>query len=140
MKYKGQELTEITEPQIFDPPREMVVWDDGNEPTIKYVWGIAPPSANRRYIVATIGNPYQHCAEIPEEPKPRRATNRELARWLAEGNGEYCFGTSSEKRFGSSYGYGCIEQDSEVSNLISVRKWDDTDWHEPDVEYMELEG
>lgn len=26
MKYKGIELKEITEPQIFDPPKKMLVW------------------------------------------------------------------------------------------------------------------
>jgi len=28
MKYKGKELVEITTPQIFDPPQEMLVWND----------------------------------------------------------------------------------------------------------------
>ena len=28
MKYKGIELKEITEPQVFNPPRVMVVWDN----------------------------------------------------------------------------------------------------------------
>ena len=27
MKYKGIELKEITEPQIFNPPKKMLVWD-----------------------------------------------------------------------------------------------------------------
>lgn len=27
MKYKEMDLKEITEPQIFDPPKKMVVWD-----------------------------------------------------------------------------------------------------------------
>lgn len=27
MKYKGIELKEVTEPQLFDPPKKMLVWE-----------------------------------------------------------------------------------------------------------------
>ena len=34
MKYKGIELEEVTEVQLFDPPKEMLLWDNkSNSPT-----------------------------------------------------------------------------------------------------------
>lgn len=75
----------------------------------------------------------------PEEPgKSKPVTNRELARWLAQGNGEYyaydCDGWES---------YRCIEYQYEKDNLtvskVMVRKWEDTEWHEPTREYMGLD-
>lgn len=36
------------------------------------------------YPVITKTGTYRHCAEIPEEPKPRRVTNRELSKWFAK--------------------------------------------------------
>ena len=72
----------------------------------------------------------------PEESKP--VTNRELARWLAQGNGEYyeydCDGWESHR---------CIEYQYEQDNLpvskVMVRKWEDEEWHNPTREYLGLE-
>ena len=90
------------------------------------------------YPVITKTGAYRHCAEIPEEPKPRRATNRELSKWLAKGHGEYsntvCCTTSY-----ITYEYLLDSAESEVSDNILVRKWDDADWHEPTVDYMGIE-
>ena len=90
------------------------------------------------YPVITKTGTYRHCAEIPEEPKPRRATNRELSKWLAKGHDEYtnilCCSTSY-----ITYEYFLDSAESEVSENILVRKWDDNDWHEPTVDYMGIE-
>lgn len=72
----------------------------------------------------------------PEESKP--VTNRELARWLAQGNGEYyeddCDGWESHR---------CIEYQYEQDNLpvskVMVRKWEDEEWHLPTRAYMGLD-
>lgn len=72
----------------------------------------------------------------PEESKP--VTNRELARWLAQGNGEYyeydCDGWESHR---------CLEYQYEQDNLpvsnVMVRKWEDEEWHQPTRDYMGLE-
>lgn len=40
IKYKGMELEEITEPQIFDPPKKMVVADGQNSPRTAIVTAI----------------------------------------------------------------------------------------------------
>ena len=73
--------------------------------------------------------------EIPEEPKPRRATNRELAEWLAKGNGQ----KSGNKGIACiSYSYGHLADDCEIDKTVVVRKWGDAEWHEPTVDYMGL--
>ena len=77
-----------------------------------------------------------HCAEIPEESS-ELATNIQLAEWLAKG-----FGIM--KRFISGYISNRIYfnediENSTVGNGILVRKWDDTEWHEPTREYLGLE-
>ena len=90
------------------------------------------------YPVITKTGTYRHCAEIPEEPKPRRVTNRELSKWLAKGHGEY---TNTQCTASSyiTYAYLFDSEESEVSENILVRKWDDDEWHEPTVDYMGIE-
>ena len=77
-------------------------------------------------------SPYRHCALLPDPPKPRRATNRELARWLAQGNGLMKSGTITS----GNYTYATGDDDHDASLLVKVRKWSDTEWHEPTVEYL----
>ncbi len=136
MKYKGIELTEFTsdKPVVFDPPRKMLCWDYGCKPCEDMVDGYFP---NRSGHVLGSFEIWTHCAEIPEEPKPRLATNRELAKWLAQGNGEWR--NSSPLLPACSTDLIYTEDADPASNLL-VRKWDDTEWHEPTVDYMGLEG
>ena len=132
MKYKGIELEEITEPQIFNPPKPMLVWDNDNGGPVELnVCAIVNREGNR---VITERTDWKHCAKIPEV----LATNRELARWLAEGNGEMrkdtCMATA----------YSFLSYDNSLANnpvcaYIEVRKWDDTEWHKPTREYLGLE-
>lgn len=143
MKYKGIELVEITEPQVFSPPRDMLVVDElDDEPKEKSVVAIIDNGTNHRVIVqegACKFTCYQLCFEIPEEPKPRRATLRELAKWCAQGNGQIQDANQLNCVFtGLDYGPDC--DDRAAPDIYKVRKWDDRDWHEPDVQYMGLEA
>ena len=131
MKYKGIELKEITEPQLFNPPKPMLVWDDDNGGSVELnVCAIVNRNAFR---VVTERSTWRHCAEIPEV----LATHRELSRWLAEGNGEL--------RRDSVNSNCCIyisyppDKANNPVDLWLVRKWDDTDWHKPTREYLGLE-
>lgn len=136
MKYKGIELNEFTseKPVIFDPPKRMLVWDyvDGT-PIKKDVIAFIP---NRYHKVIEQTSIYIHCAEIPEV-MCRRATNRELAKWLAQGNGQYQ--VSGGIRIWAEHPYDIGQDDDACSNFINVRKWCDKEWHEPTLEYLGLE-
>lgn len=72
-------------------------------------------------------------AVLPDPPNPRRATNRELSRWLAQGNGE-CLGSQDDADTAWNYPQEC--SDMELREGAKVRKWEDTEWHEPTVEYL----
>ena len=137
MKYKGIELKQITTSQIVDPPREMIVWSDvlnNKEPKKEIVYAVV--KVGKYYVAITSSLQWGYCAEIPKELKPRQATNRELAKWLATGIGEY------RNQIGlvtNAYTYDESESDIEVCTYFKVRKWDDTDWHAPTVDYMGIE-
>ena len=138
MEYNGIKLTEVTETQIVDPPKKMLVWDHEYGTVLKADVLAIVNGRKYDYPVITTSGLFRHCAEIPEEPKPRRATNRELSKWLSKGHGEYtntvCCTTSY-----ITYEYFLDSAESEVSENILVRKWDDVDWHEPTVDYMGIE-
>ncbi len=140
MKYKGIVLKENTTPQIVDPPREMLVWSDemvkmNKEPQKEIVYAVV--KLGKYYVAITSSLQWSYCAEIPKELKPRRATVRELSKWLAQGNGEYSNIICCTKSY-TTYEYELDSVACEVSENILVRKWDDTDWHEPTVDYMGL--
>lgn len=69
----------------------------------------------------------------PEESKP--VTNRELARWLAQGNGE-CKKYDGDIFFSTDHCYWSGEENTPA--IILVRKWEDEEWNEPTREYMGL--
>lgn len=129
--YHGVKLNEVTEPQVFDPPKEMYVWDDNGDVKKKTVYAIG--SQSLRYPVLSSGGNFHHCADIPES-KP--VTNRELVRWLAKGNGEVKLSFNTAIYWGYTVG----EDDKSVKDEIMVRKWSDADWHSPTREYLGLEN
>lgn len=139
INYNGMELEEVTEPQIFDPPKRMLVWDNSANIKIGIVAAILPGVG---FPVTTIDEDgiiqafYLHCAEIHDPPKPRRATNRELSRWLAQGNGEYKEIITDHECCMTYFYYSDRGRDVELPKGIKVRKWDDTEWHEPTVDYL----
>ena len=139
MKYKGIELKEITEPQTFDPPKEMFVWDNDYEcPSTANVCAIT----NRyNFRVITENAAWRHCAEIPTYTelelctKLELVTYRELAHWLAKGNGEVMWANNVL----SNWNYSTDEESKALDESLSVRKWDDTEWHKPTREYLGLD-
>ena len=85
------------------------------------------------------GDPGTATHTEPEETKPaddRRATYRELAMWLAKGNGEYkiigYLGAGTKHEYMEEHGNKPLTHD------YRVRKWTETEWHEPTIAYMGL--
>ena len=124
------ELHKVMEPQVFKEPKKMIVWNN-DDPIICKALEILPNGK----IICEGHIWYDHGAFIPEKPapKPKRATYRELAKWLAQGNGEMA-GSPDGRVIFTRYDYVCDMADKPVD--VVVRKWSDTEWHEPDVEYM----
>lgn len=71
----------------------------------------------------------------PEETKP--VTNRELAQWLAQGNGEYQIRKGDQFSCFNEYSYDAQDA-NEPTEIPCVRKWNDSEWHEPTREYLGL--
>lgn len=141
MKYKGIELTEITTPNIDNLPKKMLVWWHDAELCERVVCATALDNCGDLFFIARQDSEqcggvvvWPHCAEIP---KPRRATHRELSQWLAEGKGEVNYG-GTDIYHHHTYSIGA--ETLLVDDCIKVRKRSDTDWHEPTVDYMGLEG
>ena len=135
MKYKGIELKEFEseKPVLYDPPRKMLVWDYDDEiPTEEDVIAFIP---NRYHKVIEQMSVSIHCAEIPDTGS-ELATNRELAKWLVLGNGQY---KVSGGRIWTEHHYEIGQDDDACSKFIKVRKWCDKEWHEPTREYLGLE-
>ena len=137
MKYKGIELKafESEKPVVFDPPKKMLVWDyDDETPTEVEVLAFIP---NRYHKAIEQMSVYIHCAEIPDKGS-ELATNRELAKWIAQGNGQYkvsgCDWIWAEHHYTNGQ-----DDDDACSKFIKVRKWCDKEWHEPTREYLGLE-
>ena len=138
INYNGMELEEVTTPQIFDPPRKCVVWDDDSlSPGESSVIAIFPESAQLKCNVMDLYlYRYQHCAILPDPPKPRRATWLEVARWCATGNG-LVYDTDRDK-IDTGIMFKPSNEHEPIVDEIKVRKWSDTEWHEPDVDYLEV--
>lgn len=132
MTYKGIELKEVTEPQIFDHPKKMLVWGRYRSITELDVYAIV---SRKDFPVICENSTWQHCAEIPAVPESELVTYRELARWLSEGNGEVTW----ENYVLSNWNYSTDEDNKALGESLSVRKWDDTEWHKPTREYLGLE-
>ena len=132
MKYKGIELTEVTEPQLFNPPKKMLVWGRYKNITELDVYAIV---GRKDFPVICENSTWRHCAEIPKVPELELVTYRELASWLAEGNGEVMW----DNNVLSNWNYSTDEESKALDESLSVRKWDDTEWHKPTREYLGLE-
>ena len=139
INYNGMVLEEVTTPQIFDPPKKCVVFDsyDEKKSVIRNVVAVLPASFNEcggiLSVITEEKQSWQHCAILPDPPKPRRATNRELSRWLAQGNGE-CLGSQDDAD--TAWNYPMESSNAPLREWAKVRKWSDTEWHEPDVDYL----
>lgn len=136
INYNGMELEEVTTPHIFDPPKKCVVWDDDSlSPSESHVIAIFPDSAKlKRNVMDLYLYRYQHCALLPDPPKPRRATWLEVARWCATGNG-LVYDTDRDK-IDTGIMFKPSNEHEPIMDEIKVRKWSDTEWHEPTVDYL----
>lgn len=142
MNYKEKELKEFKsdKPIVFDPPKEMLVWDvdeDNDDAVIPddpvLVCAYIP---TREMKVITSHASWQHCAEVPKEPKPCHATNIELMEWLAKGNG--CGRNIKGSVVWSEYDFEYDDVNQTCDENIRIRKWSDTEWREPTIDYMGL--
>ena len=136
MKYKGIKLKEITEPQIFNPPNKMLVWDreQNGIPIECYVYAIVDRGADSCPVICQYAT-FRHCSNIPVITEPELVTYRELAHWLAKGNGE----VKNANTIFPNWNYLDDQENCIVKDSLYVRKWDETKWHKPTREYLGLE-
>lgn len=158
MEYKGHELIEIKTPQIIDPPREMIVWDIQLKHVERVpVAAIVKDVHGDTWVIAhsnvhNIFDIWAHCAELPEGLDRRRATNSELAKWLTQGNGEVLALVGmvdnphhSREMVTTTWHYFSGEDAEKVEygfagqRCKGIRKWGDPDWHDPTIDYMDIE-
>lgn len=67
MKYKGKELDVFKSDEniAFNPPHQMLVWDNGmDNPLVEYVGAFCPSRENA--VIINDGGVYKHCAKIPK--------------------------------------------------------------------------
>ena len=138
VKVLCSELTPIAEPkvaQFFN--KRMYVWDDGNRhPVVRLVVAILPNCDAGHRVITSYGEGWCYCCEIGEsEVKPRFATRRELARWLAQGNGQRT-ATNYSDVHSDMWVYPKNCDNEPVDKDVLVRKWDDEEWHEPTIDYL----
>lgn len=65
------------------------------------------------------------------EDNTERMTNRELAMWLAKGNGEVKSPYYLPERTRCHFDYRDYAEKEIVASDILIRTWDDEEWHEP---------
>ena len=142
IKYNGMELEEYRpdNPETYEPPKKMLVWSED----LKAFAALAKVLyVNPRYSFVSVLQDnghiavFDHCALIPETPASRMATWFELAKWCATGNGLVY--DSSRDKIDTGIMFKPNNENEPVTDEIKVRKWDDTEWHTPDVEYMGIE-
>lgn len=121
-------------------PRMMWVWDDFKEDEV--LRKVIYITAEETFPVVTVKTgdtfveQYKHCAEN-EEPKTRRMTKKELARWLREkSTREFKYSSSISCSVYSTYTYDEDAEEEEVRKDVVIRE-DDGEWREPLVEVEE---
>lgn len=79
---------------------------------------------------------WSHVYPIEWNKKPKkRMTNRQLAMWLAKGNGEVAMNEGCAVLH--HFDYGNEEANEPILASIRVRKWDSEEWVEPTVDLLE---
>lgn len=69
--------------------------------------------------------------------KPKRMTNRQLAMWLAKGNGQWRYMDTDVILVETKFNYGARCDNVELKGNIRVRKWDSEEWIEPTIDLLE---
>lgn len=121
-------------------PRMMWVWDISERDKVIRKVIYFNENKNAHYPIVALSSDgviaacYKHCAEI-EEPKTRRMTHKELARWLREKpTREFKYKDSISVYSVHSYDEDC--GGAEVAIDVIIRE-DDGEWREPLVEVEE---
>lgn len=71
-----------------------------------------------------------------QEETDNLCTYRQLSEWIAKGNGELFFGGIVD----SSLSYPAEKADDCLDQPYMIRKWDDKEWHEPFLSYMNIKA
>lgn len=142
MKYNGKELIEMSPEKWDGNLRTMLVWDCVNDNTPLKARIVDWYKNGQGHVIwRDVSCKYwNYCAELPEEEhnrtqsigekKFRRMTNRELAKWIGEGKGEYKIGECAY----SDYSYETVDYNQPVEPTIMIRSWNEDNWHEPLIE------
>lgn len=145
LDHLGWRFAYILEHNINRPVNDSVkqAYLDGYTIMRRYMCGEWEVMNNTSYFDLP-GYEYKVASDNPSNDNQpgRTVTYRELSRWLAQGNGEYCY-----------YGDDCRcksdcfnelryrdEDGDEIVRDIMVRKWDDTEWYNPIASYLGLEN
>lgn len=71
-----------------------------------------------------------------EEPPKQRMTNRQLAEWLAKGNGQYTLGRDDPKTH-FEYNIELDDEEVDVGYIVVIRSWGSDKWVSPTVDIYE---
>ena len=82
-----------------------------------------------------VGLGYWYLLYPYEEPPKKRMTYRQLAEWIARGNGEYS--SDDYDRVYVEYFYFKNEKNNEVDSNLKIRTWDSEEWVEPTADIYE---
>lgn len=140
INYNGMELEEFNpnETVAFNPPIKCVGWNSENvKVEFELSSALSKEIWNHRFIGKSKDDypvAFMFCAILPEKPAPRRATWMELAKWCATGKG-LVYDTNRD-RIDSGIMFKPDNEHEPIMDELKVRKWDDKEWHTPDVEYM----
>jgi hypothetical protein len=148
INYNGMELEEFTsdKPVAFPEGTKAICWDSdiyeeegfrSELDIVAFIPYLKDPVLTRDRLNDYQDSPYRHCALLPDPPKPRRATWLEVARWCATGNG--LVHDTYRDNIDTGIMFKSFEGDEPIIDEIKVRKWSDTEWHEPTVDYIRLE-
>ena len=137
INYKGMELEQFEpdESQVFIPPLKGVFECCG---TLHEGYLYSYDERFKSPYTDQNNSTWPNFALLPDPPKPRRPTRRELSKWLAQGNGEMKIGRSHEPTT-DMWRYNENRENEDIGEGIVIRKWSDTEWHEPTVDYLGLE-
>lgn len=66
--------------------------------------------------------------------KPRRMTNKELFKWLAQGNGAMRWSRHELSQVTTLFTYDDYQENYTVASGIIIRGFDESEWHDPLIE------
>lgn len=119
---------DVDDQELF--PSDQMRYDGKTEGYLITGWN------NERWINDS-GLSWKHVYPLEWNKKPKkRMTNRELAMWLAKGNGQVKYSQSHTYTHHTYLEY-LHHSDDEIDEGIKVRKWDSEEWIEPTTDLLE---